>query len=92
MSTIKSLQLLIKIEGMEAYFKYNFDNISLWFHLFVASYTDVNECMEDTLWCGLGTCINNKNGTFYTCNCNDGTISNGGQASDDSLMCVGRLT
>ena len=65
---------------------------SLWFHLFVASYTDVNECMESTSRCGLGTCINNENGTFYTCNCNDGTISNGGQASDDSLMCVGRLT
>ena len=94
-------RLLIKIEGDFHTILYSpSDYLSItpnvflcgFINLLLPIYTDVDECMEGTSRCGLGTCTNNANGTFYTCSCNDGTISNGGQASDDSLMCVGRLT
>ena len=33
--------------------------------------------------------MNNDNGNFYSCDCNDGFEGNGASASDGSLTCVG---
>ena len=33
--------------------------------------------------------MNNDNGNFYSCDCNDGFEDNGASASDGSLTCVG---
>ena len=41
--------------------------------------------------CGLGTCTNNDDGTFYQCDCPDGTMLTGTN-SDGSLTCVGMLS
>ena len=52
--------------------------------------SDTNECAVDSTLCGDGgTCMNNDNGNFYSCDCNDGFKENGASASDGSLTCVG---
>ena len=48
--------------------------------------------MDTPLLCGFGECINNDDGTFYTCDCGDGGVSNGGDASIGTLSCDGKLT
>ena len=37
--------------------------------------------------CGLGSCTNNDDGTFYQCDCQDGAEPSG---ADATLTCVGR--
>ena len=48
---------------------------------------DTNECLVNPDICGLGTCTNNDDGTFYQCNCQDGAEPSG---ADATLTCVGR--
>ena len=50
--------------------------------------SDIDECSENEDICGLGTCSNNDDGTFYECTCQDGAKLNGSN-SDNSLTCVG---
>ena len=47
---------------------------------------DIDECTETPGICGLGTCSNNDDGTFYECTCQDGTMLTG---SGSTLTCVG---
>ena len=49
---------------------------------------DINECEEDLDICGLGTCSNNDDGTFYECECQDGAMTTG---SGGNLTCVGKI-
>ena len=57
---------------------------------FASCRLDTNECAVDSTLCGSGgTCMNNDNGNFYSCDCNDGFEGNGASASDGSLTCVG---
>ena len=59
---------------------------------FVLYHLDIDECADDSTLCGSGgTCMNNDNGNFYSCDCNDGFEGNGASASDGSLTCVGRF-
>ena len=51
-------------------------------------FQDVNECEEDLDICGLGTCSNNDDGTFYECECQDGAMITG---SGGNLTCVGKV-
>ena len=53
-------------------------------------YLDINECSESPDICGLGTCTNNGDGTFYQCDCQDGAMLTG-TSSDGSLTCVGEF-
>ena len=55
---------------------------------FTYIFKDINECEEDLDICGLGTCSNNDDGTFYECECQDGAMTTG---SDGNLMCVGKV-
>ena len=49
--------------------------------------SDIDECSVDPDICGLGSCTNNDNGTFYQCVCQDGAETTGAGAN---LTCVGR--
>ena len=49
---------------------------------------DIDECSETPGICGLGTCANNDDGTFYECNCQNGAMTTG-QNSLGTLTCVG---
>ena len=51
-------------------------------------YSDIDECSETPGICGLGTCANNDDGTFYECNCQNGAMTTG-QNSLGTLTCVG---
>ena len=48
---------------------------------------DIDECSDDPDICGLGSCTNNDNGTFYQCVCQDGAETTG---AGPNLTCVGR--
>ena len=54
-------------------------------------YPDINECTQNPEICGLGTCANNDDGTFYECICQDGAMTTGTN-TNGSLTCVGRLS
>ena len=46
----------------------------------------MNECTENITICGLGSCINNDNGTFYQCVCQNGAETTG---AGPNITCVG---
>ena len=48
---------------------------------------DINECETSSI-CGLGTCSNNDDGTFYECECQDGAMTTG---SGGNITCVGKV-
>ena len=50
---------------------------------------DVDECSVNSDVCGFGTCINNPNGEFYMCECEDGAML--GTNSDNLPTCFGML-
>ena len=54
---------------------------------FFFNFSDINECTQNPDICGLGTCSNNDDGTFYECNCQDGAMITG---LNNNLTCVGR--
>ena len=47
----------------------------------------MNECEEDLDICGLGTCSNSDDGTYYECECQDGAMITG---SGGNLTCIGK--
>ena len=52
------------------------------------SHKDIDECEENSDICGLGTCSNNDDGTFYECECQDGAMATG---SGGNLTCTGMV-
>ena len=61
---------------------------SLFLNASISISLDIDECSETPGICGLGTCTNNDEGTFYECNCQNGAMTTG-QNSLGSLTCVG---
>ena len=57
----------------------------------LTSLTDINECTANHNICGLGICINNDDGMFYECYCQDGTMSTGINSAG-TLTCIGRYS
>ena len=52
-------------------------------------YEDIDECLQNSGICGLGTCTNNDDGTFYECECEDNAELTGSNM-DGSLTCIGK--
>ena len=52
--------------------------------------TDTDECTQTPEICGLGTCTNNDDGTFYECSCQDGAVLTE-IGNTGTFTCVGML-
>ena len=54
----------------------------------IYTYADIDECSNTNI-CVLGSCINNVDGNFYECDCQDGAIV--GTNSENLSVCLGLL-
>ena len=62
----------------------------MYMYMYVSYTADIDECDDFPGLCVPGgMCINNEDGGFYLCECDDGFMNNNGPASMNQEDCIG---